>query len=126
MCAPRDAAEAKRKLDEYRKFNDDFQSRGVLLEQLRQRVYELTANRDSVPGMLDIETQLAQLGMLVTLIINLRINSLMMLFLVTTLKILYVKIYINKSWMGAVIQFKQRGRSSYKYLYMKTIMRNIT
>ena len=83
MCAPRDAAEAKRKLDEYRKFNDDFQSRGVLLEQLRQRVYELTANRDSVPGMLDIETQLAQLGMLVTLIINLLINSLMMLFLVT-------------------------------------------
>ena len=67
MCAPRDAAEAKRKLEEYRKFNDDFQSRGVLLEQLRQRVYDLTANRDSVPGMLDIETQLAQLGMLVYL-----------------------------------------------------------
>ena len=126
MCAPRDAAEAKRKLDEYRKFNDDFQSRGVLLEQLRQRVYELTANRDSVPGMLDIETQLAQLGTFVTLIINLRISSLMMLFLVTTLKILYVKIYIHKSWMGAVIRFKQRGRSSYKYLYMKTIMRIIS
>ena len=65
MYAPRDASDAKRKLQDYRQFNEEFQSKGVLLEQLRQRVYELTANRDSVPGMLEIETQLAQLGMLV-------------------------------------------------------------
>lgn len=62
VYAPRDAADAKRTLDEYRRFNEDFQAKGVLLEQLRQRVYELTLNRDSVPGMLEIETQLAQLG----------------------------------------------------------------
>jgi len=39
------------------------------LEQLRQRVYELTAKKEAVPGMLDIETQLAQLGVCSVLLV---------------------------------------------------------